>query len=78
MKTCLYNVDFLKLHFYIIKLGFSGVYTIFFLFLLKHIDCGCSLEPPHQNFLSENFLFFMVKFSVYFNRPVFVQPTVRK
>ena len=44
-KTCLYNFDLLKPHFYIVKLGFSGVYIIF-LFVLKNIDCGYSLEPP--------------------------------
>ena len=32
-------------HFYIVKLGFTGVY-MFFLFLLQTIDCGYSLEPP--------------------------------
>ena len=37
----------LKPHFYIIKLGFTGVYIIF-LFLLKSIDCGYSLEPPRR------------------------------
>ena len=31
-------------HFYIVKLGFTGVY-IFFLFLLQNIDCGYSIEP---------------------------------
>ena len=45
MKTYLYNLDPLKPHFYIVKLGFTGV-NIIFLFLLKNIDCGCSLEPP--------------------------------
>ena len=34
--------------FYIVKLGFTGVFIIFFLFLLKDIDCGYSLEPPHR------------------------------
>ena len=35
-KTCLYNFDPLKSHFYTVKLGFIGVYIIvFFLFLLK-------------------------------------------
>ena len=29
MKTCLYNFDPLKPHFYIVKLGFTGVYIIF-------------------------------------------------
>ena len=47
-KTCLYNVDSLKPHFYIVKLEFTGVYIIFFLFLLKNIDCGYSLEPPRR------------------------------
>ena len=46
-KTCLYNFDQFKPHFYIVKLGFTGVYIIF-LFLLKSIDCGYSLEPPHR------------------------------
>ena len=78
-KTHLYNFDPLKPHFYIVKLGFTGVYIIF-LFLLKNIDCGYSLEPPrvtsthnlcfeqkyekYQIFLSENFQFFEVKFSI--------------
>ena len=47
MKTCLYNTDLIKPHFYIVKLGFT-VYTLFFLFLLKNIGCGYSLEPPCQ------------------------------
>ena len=29
MKTCLYNFDPLKPHFYIVKLGFTGVFIIF-------------------------------------------------
>ena len=44
-KTCLYNFDPLKPHFYIVKLGFTGVYIIF-LISAKNIDCGYSLEPP--------------------------------
>ena len=44
-KTCLYNFDPLKPHFYIIKLGLQ--YTIFLL-LLKNIDCGYTLEPPRR------------------------------
>ena len=46
-KTYLYNFDPLKPHFYIVKLGFTGVYIIF-LFLLKNIGCGYSLEPPRR------------------------------
>ena len=40
-KTCLYNFDPLKPHFYIVKLGLQG-YTLFFLFLLRNINCGYS------------------------------------
>ena len=46
-KTYLYNFDTLKPHFYIVKLGFTGVYIIF-LSLLKNIYCGHSLEAPHR------------------------------
>ena len=38
-KTCLYNFDPLKPHFYIVKLGFTGVYIIF-LISAQNIDCG--------------------------------------
>ena len=44
-KTCLYNVDPLKPHFYIVKVGFTEVYIIF-LISAQNIDCGYSLEPP--------------------------------
>ena len=90
-KTCLYNFDPLKPHFYIVKLGFTGI-CIIFLISAQNIDCGYSLEPPHRGgpneypqsmFLSrnmksmsffylKNFQFLEVKFSVYWNRRVFV------
>ena len=35
-KTCLYNIDPLKPHFYIVKLGFTGVYIIFLISAQKH------------------------------------------
>ena len=44
-KTNLYNFDPLKPHFYIVKLGFTGVYIIF-LISAQNTDCGYSLEPP--------------------------------
>ena len=44
-KTCLYNNDPLKPHFYIVELGFTGVYIIF-LISAQNRDCGYSLEPP--------------------------------
>ena len=48
-KTCQYNFEPLKPHFYIVKLGFIGVYIHYFsYFFLKNIDCGYSLEPPRQ------------------------------
>ena len=83
-KTYLYNFDPLKPHFYIVKLGFTGVYIIFHISAQK-IDCGYSLEPPlrggsneyplsfeqkyekYRSFLSENFQFLEMKFSIYLN-----------
>ena len=47
MKTRQYNFDPLKPHFYVVKLGFTGVYIIF-LILLRNIDCGYSLKPPRR------------------------------
>ena len=46
-KTYLYNFDPLKPHFYIVKLGFTGVYIIF-LISDQNIVCGYSLEPPRR------------------------------
>ena len=46
-KTCLYNFDPLELPFYIVKLGFTGVYIIF-LISAQNIDCGYSLKPPRR------------------------------
>ena len=68
-KTCLYNFDPHKPHFYIVKLGFTGVYIIF-LISAQNIDCGYSLEK-YQNFSSENFHFLVVKFSILLNKRVF-------
>ena len=44
-KTYLHNFDPLKPTFYIVKLGFTGVYIIF-LISAQNIDCGYFLEPP--------------------------------
>ena len=46
-KHAYINLTPLKPHFYKVKLGFTGVYIIF-LFLLKNIDYGYSLEPPRR------------------------------
>ena len=68
--------DPLRPHFDIDNWVLQG-YTLFFLYLLKNIDCGYSLEPPltnihdlcfeqrnekYQNFLFENFHFFFFFF----------------
>ena len=46
-KTCPYDIDPLKPHFYIVKLGFTRVYIIF-LISAQNIDCGYMLEPPRR------------------------------
>ena len=51
-KTYLYNFGPLKPHFYIVKLGFTGVYIIF-LISANNIDCGYSLEPPRRGGYNE-------------------------
>ena len=48
-KTCLYNFDLHKPHFYIVKLGFTRVYIVFSV-LLENIDYGYSLEPQARRF----------------------------
>ena len=86
-KKCLYNFDPLKPHFYIVKLGFTGVYIIFFISAQKHrlwvlvrtasasthnLCFEPKYEKKYQIFLYENFQFLEVKFSIYLNRRVFV------
>ena len=51
-KTCLYIFDPLKPHFYIVKLGFTGVFIIF-LISAQNIDCGYLLEPPRRGSSNE-------------------------
>ena len=75
-KTYLYKFGPLKPHFYIVKLGFTGVYIIF-LISAQNKDCGFSLEPPCRGgsneypqsmFLSRNvkkIRIFVWKFSVF-------------
>ena len=82
-KTYLYNFDPLKPHFYIVKLGFTGVNIIFLISAQKHRLCEAVLTSTHnlcfeqkcenyQSFLSENFQFLEMKFSIYLNRHVFI------
>ena len=51
-KTCPCNVYPLGPHFYIEKLGNTGV-NLFFLFLLQNIDCGYSVLTCTHNLCSE-------------------------
>ena len=81
-KTRLYNFDHLKPHFYIVKLGFSGVYIIFLIFALKHrLWVLVKTASPNLCFeqkcekISEIFIwkiqFLEVIFFIYLNRRVF-------
>ena len=80
MKTCLYNFDPLKHHFYIVKLRLTEVYIIFLISAQKHrlwvlvrtVYVLCRNMKNIRIFLSENFYFLEVKFSIYLNRCVFV------
>ena len=46
-KTCLYSFDLLKPHFYIVKLGFTGVYIIFLISAQKH-RLWVLVREPHR------------------------------
>ena len=57
-KTCLYNFDPLKPHFYKVKLGFTGVYIIFLISAQKHglwvlVSRGGSNKYPQSMFRAE-------------------------
>ena len=69
MKTYLYNSDPLKPYFYIVKLGFRGVYIVFLISAQKY--------EKYHSFLSDNFQFLEVKFSKYLNRRVFVMSVLK-
>ena len=53
MKTCLYKFDPVKPHFYIVKLGYRGVYIIF-LISAQNINCWYLLEPPRRGCSNES------------------------
>ena len=78
------NCSFItKPHFYMVKLGFIGVYMIFLISTQKHILwvlvrtsthnlCFGKKCEKYQIFLSEHFQYLEVKFYIYLNRRVFV------
>ena len=80
-KTCLYNFDPLKPHFYIVKLELTGVYIIFLIFARKQIVGTRSIYVLSRNmknirvFYLKFFHILEVKFSIYLNRRVFVMIT---
>ena len=61
MPIYAYIFDPLKPHFYIVKLGFTGVYIIFLIFAQK--DGGYSLDPPRR--YMENIRVFYLKILVF-------------
>ena len=74
----MYNVDPIKPHFYIVKLGFTGVYIIFLISAQNHklwvfirnalASRGCSNKSPQSMFLSrnmKNIRIFIWKFSFF-------------
>ena len=81
-KTCLYNFDPLNPHFSIAKRGFTGVYNTFLISAHKHrlwvlvrtaspsthnLRFEQKYEKYQNFFLSENFQFLEVKFSIHLN-----------
>ena len=65
-KACLYNVDPLKPHFYIVKLGFTGVHIIFLISAQNNVYVLSRNIKKYQKFLSENFTIFGGKtFSIF-------------
>ena len=84
-KTYVYNFDLLKPHFYIVKLGFTGVYIIFlisaqkyrFWVLVRTIYVLSRMMKKYQNFYMKTFSFLVVKFSTYLNRRGFRNPDYR-
>ena len=77
-KTCLYNFDPLKPHFYIVKLGFTGIHTNFLISAEKHSLWVLTIYVLSRNmkhiriFYLKIFIFLAEKFSVYLNRRVFI------
>ena len=77
-KTCLYNFDPTKPHFYIVKLGFTGVYIVFLISAQKHrlrvlvSTHNLCFEQKYEKYQKFYFRFLVVKFSIYLKRRVFV------
>ena len=71
MKTSPYNLDPLKPHFYIVKLGFIGIYIIFLISAQTH-RLWVFLEPPWRGSSNEyHSLYFEQKYEKYQKLSVF-------
>ena len=80
-KTCQYNFDPLKPHYYIVKLGFTRLYTICLISAQKHrlwvlvrtpLMFWAEIWKLPKFFIGKFSFVFVVKFSIHFNRRVFV------
>ena len=69
-ETYLYNSDPLKPHFYIVKLGLTGVYIIFIISAQNILYCGYLLELPRRGGSNEYPKFY--SFCIHLNRRVFI------
>ena len=80
-KTCLHNFDPIKPHFYIVKLGFTGVYIIFLIVEAVLTSTTIYVLRNKKNirfFYLEIFIFCVIKFSVYLNRHIFVMTITKR
>ena len=72
MKTCIYKFDPIKPHFYIVNWDIHYFsYFVEAVLTSTHNLCFEQKYEKNQNFLSENFHFLVIKFSVYLFRLVF-------
>ena len=63
MKSYLYSFDPLKTHFYIVNLGFTGIYIIFLISAQKELPHNLCFEQKYEKtskILSENFQILVV------------------
>ena len=74
-KSCLYNVDSIKPHFYVVKLGFTGDIHYFSYFCSHRLWVLLCFElkyEKYQNFYLKTFSFWWWIFFIFLNRHDFV------
>ena len=62
-KTCLYNFDPLKPHFYIVKLGFTGVYIVF---LISAYLIEAVLTSTHNVCFEQKYVKYRIFYLIFF------------